>query len=81
MPVDALVPNDPRVEEKFFTFSDDIKYHYKLAKPAGKPIATVLLVHGLSVFPDLENFEKLTNVSTAPILAWDGETKSRTSYP
>ncbi|KAI1772421.1 epoxide hydrolase [Hypoxylon cercidicola] len=50
MPVDALVPNDPRVEEKFFTFSDNIKYHYILAKPAGKPTATVLLVHG---FPDL----------------------------
>ncbi|XXG96566.1 hypothetical protein Hte_002851 [Hypoxylon texense] len=68
MPVDALVPNDPRVEEKFFTFSDDIKYHYKLAKPAGKPTATVLLVHGLLVSSDLENFKKLTNVSTAPIL-------------
>ncbi|KAI1769254.1 Alpha/Beta hydrolase protein [Hypoxylon sp. FL1150] len=50
MAVDALVPNDPRVEEKYYTFSDDIKYHYLLAKPAGKPTATVLLCHG---FPDL----------------------------
>ncbi|KAI0180911.1 epoxide hydrolase [Hypoxylon sp. FL1284] len=49
MSVEPLVPNDPRVEEKFFT-TGDIKYRYILAKPAGKPTATVLLIHG---FPDL----------------------------
>ncbi|KAI5863164.1 epoxide hydrolase [Durotheca rogersii] len=49
MSVDALVPNDPRVEDKFTSFGD-IRYHYMLAKPAGKPAATVLLIHG---WPDL----------------------------
>ncbi|KAL7626911.1 hypothetical protein AAE478_003685 [Parahypoxylon ruwenzoriense] len=49
MPVDALVPNDPRVEHKFTSFGD-IRYHYMLAKPKGNPIATVLLIHG---WPDL----------------------------
>ncbi|KAI0386157.1 epoxide hydrolase [Hypomontagnella monticulosa] len=49
MPVDALVPNDPRVEHKFTSFGD-ITYHYMLAKPQGKPIATALLIHG---WPDL----------------------------
>ncbi|KAI2626625.1 epoxide hydrolase [Hypoxylon sp. NC1633] len=49
MPVDALVPNDPRVEHKFSSFGD-IKYHYMLAKPKDKPTATVFLIHG---FPDL----------------------------
>ncbi|KAI1374605.1 epoxide hydrolase [Hypoxylon crocopeplum] len=50
MPIDGLVPNDPRVEHKFKSFGGDIKYHYMLAKPEGKPTATVLLIHG---FPDL----------------------------
>ncbi|KAI2471429.1 epoxide hydrolase [Annulohypoxylon bovei var. microspora] len=47
--VDALVPNDPRVEHKFKSFGD-IKYYYILAKPQGEPVATVLLAHG---WPDL----------------------------
>ena len=45
MAVDALVPNDPRVEHKFTT-AGGFKYYYMLAKPAGKPAATVLLIHG-----------------------------------
>ncbi|KAI1384630.1 epoxide hydrolase [Hypoxylon trugodes] len=49
MALDALVPNDPRVEHKFISFGD-IKYYYVLAKPQGKPAATVLLLHG---WPDL----------------------------
>ncbi|KAI1212273.1 epoxide hydrolase [Annulohypoxylon truncatum] len=49
MSIDALVPNDPRVEHKFKSFGD-IKYYYVLAKPQGKPVATVLLAHG---WPDL----------------------------
>lgn len=80
MPLDALVPNDPRVEEKYFTFSDDIKYHYILAKPAGKPTATVLLCHGLLVSPALEDFEELTIVSVALTSPWHGDTRSHTSY-
>ncbi|KAI1464993.1 alpha/beta-hydrolase [Daldinia caldariorum] len=47
--VDALAPNDPRVEHKFKSFGD-ITYHYILAKPQGKPVATVLLTHG---WPDI----------------------------
>ncbi|KAI1826136.1 alpha/beta-hydrolase [Xylaria intraflava] len=46
---DSLVPNDPRVEHKFAEV-DGFKYHYMLAKPAGKPTATVFLIHG---WPDL----------------------------
>ncbi|KAI1500499.1 Alpha/Beta hydrolase protein [Biscogniauxia marginata] len=49
MAVDALVPNDPRVEHKFTT-AGGFKYYYMLAKPEGKPAATVLLIHG---WPDL----------------------------
>ncbi|KAI0881872.1 epoxide hydrolase [Annulohypoxylon maeteangense] len=49
MALDALVPNDPRVEHKFKSFGD-IKYHYVLAKPQGNPVGTALLVHG---WPDL----------------------------
>ncbi|KAI1268634.1 hypothetical protein F5Y18DRAFT_415311 [Xylariaceae sp. FL1019] len=47
--VDALVPNDPRVEHKYSTIGD-IKYHYMLAKPQGNPVATIFLIHG---WPDL----------------------------
>ncbi|KAI0901875.1 epoxide hydrolase [Annulohypoxylon nitens] len=49
MSLDALVPNDPRVEHKYKSFGD-IKYYYVLAKPQGTPVATVLLAHG---WPDL----------------------------
>lgn len=47
--VDALVPNDPRIEHKYSTIGD-ITYHYMLAKPQGKPVATIFLLHG---WPDL----------------------------
>ncbi|KAI1082394.1 epoxide hydrolase [Whalleya microplaca] len=50
MAVDALVPNDPRVEHKFQSMGDDITYHYMIAKPKGTPAATVVLIHG---WPDL----------------------------
>jgi soluble epoxide hydrolase / lipid-phosphate phosphatase len=44
--VDALVPNDPRVEDKFAELGG-FTYHYMLAKPeGGKPTATVFLIHG-----------------------------------
>ncbi|KAI8634980.1 Alpha/Beta hydrolase protein [Xylariaceae sp. FL1651] len=46
---ESLVPNDPRVEHKFAEVGD-ITYHYMLAKPKGKPTATVFLIHG---WPDL----------------------------
>ena len=46
MGVDHLVPNDPRVEHKFTKISDNITYHYMLAKPQGTPVATVVLIHG-----------------------------------
>ncbi|KAI0480833.1 epoxide hydrolase [Xylariaceae sp. FL0804] len=50
MDVDALKPDDPRVEHKFTTV-DGHRYHYMLARPEGnKPAATVVLCHG---FPDL----------------------------
>lgn len=45
MAVDALVPNDPRVEHKF-TSVRGLTYHYMLAKPEGTPVATVVLCHG-----------------------------------
>ncbi|KAF7863844.1 hypothetical protein EAF04_006809 [Stromatinia cepivora] len=48
--MDSLVPNDPRVEHKYSTIEDGIKYHYMLAKPEGRTIATVVLLHG---WPDL----------------------------
>ncbi|KAI2637397.1 alpha/beta-hydrolase [Xylaria nigripes] len=47
--VDSLTPNDPRVEHKFAQIGG-FKYHYMLAKPVGKPTATILLCHG---WPDL----------------------------
>lgn len=50
MAVDALVPNDPRVEHKF-TSVRGLTYHYMLAKPEGTPVATVVLCHGWYVFP------------------------------
>jgi hypothetical protein len=42
---DALAPNDPRAEDRFFSIGD-ITYHYILAKPKAKPAATVVLIHG-----------------------------------
>ncbi|KAI0104195.1 Alpha/Beta hydrolase protein [Nemania sp. FL0031] len=47
--VDSLALNDPRVEHKFAEVGG-FKYHYMLAKPSGKPTATVFLIHG---WPDL----------------------------
>ncbi|KAI0389875.1 hypothetical protein F5Y17DRAFT_469364 [Xylariaceae sp. FL0594] len=47
--VDALVPNDPRVEHKFADLGG-FRYHYMLAKPEGEPTATVFLIHG---WPDI----------------------------
>lgn len=49
--VDALIPNDPRVQHLDFQVGS-YNYHYILANPAsgGEPVATVLLVHG---WPDL----------------------------
>ncbi|KAI0975991.1 Alpha/Beta hydrolase protein [Xylaria arbuscula] len=47
--VDSLAPNDSRVEHKF-TEVGGFKYHYLLANPTGKPVATVLLIHG---WPDI----------------------------
>lgn len=49
MTVDALVPDDPRVEHKFTTIGN-VTYHYMLAKPNGAPVATVVLCHGWYVF-------------------------------
>jgi soluble epoxide hydrolase / lipid-phosphate phosphatase len=49
MAVDALVPNDPRVEHKFTQVSGGYTYHYMLAKPQGNPVATIVLIHGWSV--------------------------------
>ncbi|OTB08418.1 hypothetical protein M426DRAFT_317038 [Hypoxylon sp. CI-4A] len=49
MAVDAVTPDDPRIEHKFITLGH-IKYHYVLAKPKGTPTATVLLAHG---WPDI----------------------------
>ena len=45
MAVDALVPNDPRVENKSCSIGD-LTYHYMLAKPESTPVATVVLCHG-----------------------------------
>lgn len=47
--VDALRPEDPRVQHLDAEIGA-YNYHYMLATPAGKPRATVLLLHG---FPDL----------------------------
>ncbi|RWA13839.1 hypothetical protein EKO27_g1247 [Xylaria grammica] len=47
--LDSLAPNDSRIEHKFSEVGG-FKYHYMLAKPAGKPTATVFLIHG---WPDL----------------------------
>lgn len=49
MPVDKLVPNDPRVQY-ITTEIRGKKYRYVLSEPEGTPIATMFLVHG---FPDL----------------------------
>jgi hypothetical protein len=51
MALKPLVPNDPRVESKFFHVpGTDIRYHYLLGRPTGPATATILLLHG---FPDL----------------------------
>lgn len=42
---DVLALNDPRVEHKFAEVGG-FKYHYMLAKPEGKPAATIFLIHG-----------------------------------
>ncbi|KXJ94474.1 Alpha/Beta hydrolase protein [Microdochium bolleyi] len=44
--VDALTPDDPRVEHKYIDVGDGIKYHYLLAEPESTPVATVVLIHG-----------------------------------
>ncbi|KAI0023236.1 alpha/beta-hydrolase [Xylariomycetidae sp. FL0641] len=49
MALDALTLNDPRVEHKFANVGN-YTYHYMLAKPEGKPVATIFLCHG---WPDL----------------------------
>ncbi|KAI1499769.1 Alpha/Beta hydrolase protein [Biscogniauxia marginata] len=49
MAVDALTPNDPRVDHKFFSVGD-VTYYYMLANPEGRAIAPVVLIHG---WPDL----------------------------
>lgn len=49
MAIDALVPNDPRVQHKFTTIGD-LTYHYMLAKPEGSPVATIVLIHGWYVY-------------------------------
>ncbi|CAJ2506043.1 Uu.00g001730.m01.CDS01 [Anthostomella pinea] len=49
MAVDALTPNDPRVEHKYASVGG-YTYHYMLAKPEGTPTATIFLIHG---WPDL----------------------------
>jgi soluble epoxide hydrolase / lipid-phosphate phosphatase len=43
--VDSLALNDPRVEHKFAEVGG-FRYHYMLAKPDGKPTATIFLIHG-----------------------------------
>ncbi|RAH42316.1 alpha/beta hydrolase [Aspergillus brunneoviolaceus CBS 621.78] len=48
--VEALAPNDPRVEHKKLCVEEGITYHYMVANPPTKPSATVLLLHG---WPDL----------------------------
>lgn len=67
--VDALVPNDPRVEHKFAEVGG-FKYHYMLARPEGKPTATVFLIHGwyvVMLYSHRELFlqKKLTGYSQA----------------
>ncbi|OTA84418.1 hypothetical protein M434DRAFT_36476 [Hypoxylon sp. CO27-5] len=49
MDVDALVPNDPRVEHKFLSVGD-YTYHFLLANPEGEVKDTIVLAHG---WPDL----------------------------
>ncbi|KAJ1335374.1 lipid-phosphate phosphatase-like protein [Microdochium nivale] len=44
--VDALKPDDPRVEHKYIDVGDGITYHYLLANPESTPVATVVLIHG-----------------------------------
>jgi len=49
--VDALKPEDPRVEHKTLDVGGGITYHYLLANPVDQePVATVVLIHG---WPDL----------------------------
>ncbi|TKA29888.1 hypothetical protein B0A50_03252 [Salinomyces thailandicus] len=49
MPIDKLVPNDPRVESKYADLNGH-RWHYLDAQPRQQPPrATVLLIHG---FPD-----------------------------
>lgn len=49
MAPDKLKPDDTRVEHHTTTVNGKT-YHYLLGRPAGKPVATILLVHG---FPDI----------------------------
>lgn len=48
--VDALKPDDPRVEHKYIDVGDGITYHYLLANPESTPVATVVLIHGWYVY-------------------------------
>ncbi|KAI1333598.1 Alpha/Beta hydrolase protein [Xylariaceae sp. FL0016] len=50
MAPEALSINDSRVEHRFLEVSPGIRYHYLLASPEKRPIASVLLLHG---WPDL----------------------------
>ena len=86
MAVDALVPDDPRVERKFTTIGD-LTYHYMLAKPKVTPVATVVLCHGwyvhsppsawLSQFTSRSLTESFT---TGQTLVWDGVIRSLIFY-
>jgi hypothetical protein len=73
--VDALAPDDPRVEHKF-TEVGGFKYHYMLAKPNGKPTATVFLIHGWYGSVPSKSFCGSSLVLAGQISAWDGATRS-----
>ena len=60
MSVNPLIPNDPRVENKFLSVGD-YTYHYFLAKPNRSAIATVVLLHGWYVYPSSNPWSKQLN--------------------
>lgn len=71
---DALALNDPRVEHKFAEVGG-FKYHYMLAKPEGKPAATIFLIHGWYGDIPLNWCAEAHLVFAGQTSAWHGATR------
>jgi len=85
--VDALKPEDPRVEHKTLDVGGGITYHYLLANPVDQePVATVVLIHGWYVPHNLRASltaaePRLTSFCPGPISRMAGASRCHSYSP